>query len=71
MLKVEEQAPRGRCNVGTAHHLGDETDGLATGAVEGEKLNVGVRHLTPLRLGDLDICFAGSCRGNQHEYFIS
>lgn len=71
MEKVEEQAPRGRCSMGTAHHLGDETDGLVTGAVEGEKLSVGVRHLTPLRLGDLDICFAGSCNGNQHEYFIS
>lgn len=72
--KVEEQARRGRCSVGTppdlVDHLGDETDGLAT--TEGEKLNLGgTWHMIPLRLGDLDISFAGSCSGNQQEYFIS
>lgn len=72
--KVEEQARRGRCSVGTppdlVDHLGDETDGLAT--TEGEKLNLGgTWHMIPLRLGDLDISFAGSCSGNLQEYFKS
>lgn len=75
--KLEEQAWRGRCSVGTppdlADHLGDETDGLATtDAAEGEKLNLGgAWHMIPLRLGDLDISFAGSCSGNLQEYFKS
>lgn len=71
---MEEQA-RGGSTVGKMGCLVGEMEGLALDGGDGEKLNLGAGVMTPLKLGDFDICFpdnvAGSCKGNRQEYFMS
>ncbi|KAE8666767.1 hypothetical protein F3Y22_tig00112491pilonHSYRG00238 [Hibiscus syriacus] len=71
---LEEHASGGSVD-GKLGGLVGEKDILAPEGGNYEKLDLGAGVMIPLRLGDLDICFlaiaAGSCRGNQHEYFMS
>lgn len=71
---VEEQARDGSADTEVGGLVREMNSPVLDGG-DGKKLNPGAGVITPLKLGDLDICFptivAGSCNGNQHEYFIS